>query len=92
VTLVEIRAIATLVHARECELTPADFEKSDSDPALDALAEQCTRLDRLFDKIAKQLMGEVDAFLRDEPSRRARSSAPWPRLRAMTKEMKLHWR
>jgi hypothetical protein len=91
VTLVEIRAIATLVHARERELTPADFEKSDSDPALDALAEQCTRLDRLFDKIARQLMGEVDTFLRDEPLRRARSSAPWPRLRAMTEEMKLHW-
>ncbi len=44
VTLVEIRAIATLVHARERELTPADFEKSDSDPALDALAEQCMRI------------------------------------------------
>ena len=89
--LVEIRAIATLAYARESDLTAADDQEFDSAAALDALADRCSRLDRHFNKIANGLMSDVDTFLRDEPLRRTPSSTVWPRLRAMTKEMKQHW-
>jgi hypothetical protein len=91
VILVEIRAIATPVAAQERKRARTDREEAERDAELDALAQRCSRLDRRFYKLAPQLMGEVDAFLRSEPLRRATSSSPWPRLPPMTAAMKNLW-
>jgi hypothetical protein len=88
VVLVEIRAVTTLAYKRERERSATGHRGSHGDPALDVLADRCWRLDRRFEKVAPQLMSEVDAFLRDEPLRRSRSSTAWPRLPAMTGRMK----
>jgi len=89
--LVEIRAIATPAAAQERKRARTDREMAERDAVLDALAQRCRRVDRRFYELAPQLMGEVDAFLRGEPLRRATSSSPWPRLPPMTEAMKNRW-